>query len=519
MKKKLLALVMAGVMTLGMLTGCGSGGDDKKDSSQSGTNETQQSGEEQEASDNKEGTGKEEEASASNGEKVTLRMIEKDVSPEDPVYQEWVQKFNEGLDQAGINAQIELVSLQSGTYSENLALLLNGGDIPDIIYFQGGDEEFALNQQILEDLTPYIEGSTYIKGMVDARSYIQTRQKNYPYLLYLSVLNTKVPVIRTDILDKCAVKDAFLADPSVENYHQLMVEAKEQGYIAAYTVAGDLAEINNVFDQAFGLSTTWVKGDGGYIYGRVSDNELEELKFYAQLYKEGLLDNEYASNNWEDKENKFFGDGAAIVSGTQGDVIDSYNTKQIKANGESAALTVLPPAKGIAQGYTPIDVSKESRGFAISALCEHKDLAFQVLEYAASPEGRALDLLGFEGTHYNLDADGKYELLDAHDNWYSVIWGLTDNLDTDMMSEKTPYMSEQGLSSLEMFLQYSSEDNAVVIPSEYAVAWDACTAVYKEFAADFVIGNKTEADWDAYVKEWNDAGGAQVTEYINTVLK
>ena len=121
MKKKLLALVMAGVMTLGMLTGCGSGGDDKKDSSQSGTNETQQSGEEQEASDNKEGTGKEEEASASNGEKVTLRMIEKDVSPEDPVYQEWVQKFNEGLDQAGINAQIELVSLQSGTYSENLA--------------------------------------------------------------------------------------------------------------------------------------------------------------------------------------------------------------------------------------------------------------------------------------------------------------------------------------------------------------------------------------------------------------
>lgn len=518
MKKRLLALMMTGMLAVGMLAGCGSS--DAGGATQEAPAEKEESAAqapEQEEAGQEESK---EPESADGGEKVTLRMIEKDVSPEDPVYQEWMERFNAGLEEAGINAQIELVSLQSGTYSENLALLLNSGDIPDIIYFQGGDEDFALNQQILEDLTPYIESSTYIKGMVDARPYIQTRQKNYPYLLYLSVLSTKVPVIRTDIFDKCPVKDTFLADPSVENYHQLMVEAKEQGgYLAAYTVAGDLAEINNVFDQAFGLSTTWVEQDGGYIYGRVSENELEELKFYAQLYKEGLLDNEYASANWEDKENKFFGDGAAIVSGTQGDVVDSYNTKQQKANGEGAVLTVLPPAKGIGQGYTPIDISKESRGMAISALSEHKDLAFQVLEYAASPEGRVLDLLGFEGTHYNIDADGKYELLDAHNSWYSVIWGLTDNLDMSKMSEKTPYMSEQGQKSLDMFLEYSSEDNAVVIPSDYAVAWDACTAVYKEFAADFVMGNKTEADWDAYVQSWNDAGGAQVTEYINTVLK
>ena len=100
-----------------------------------------------------------------------------------------------------------------------------------------------------------------------------------------------------------------------------------------------------------------------------------------------------------------------------------------------------------------------------------------------------------------------------------MIWGLTDNLDMSKMSEKTPYMSEPGEKSLEMFLQYSSNDNAVVIPADYAVAWDACTSVYKEFAADFVMGNKTEADWDAYVEAWNSAGGDQVTEYINTVLK
>lgn len=40
--------------------------------------------------------------------------------------------------------------------------MLLGGDIPDLIYFQGGDEQMA-EQNLLEDLTPYIENSAYIK--------------------------------------------------------------------------------------------------------------------------------------------------------------------------------------------------------------------------------------------------------------------------------------------------------------------------------------------------------------------
>lgn len=95
-----------------------------------------------------------------------------------------------------------------------------------------------------------------------------------------------------------------------------------------------------------------------------------------------------------------------------------YNSNQVAANGEGAALTVLPPAKGVSQGYLPLDVSKESRGFAISAVSEHKDLAFEVLDFAVSEQGRILDLLGTEGTDYKIE-DGKYTLLPDHDNWYA----------------------------------------------------------------------------------------------------
>ena len=52
-------------------------------------------------------------------------------------------------------------------YSTNLGLMLSGGNIPDLIWFQGGDEEFALTQKILVDMTDYVENSVYMKDAME----------------------------------------------------------------------------------------------------------------------------------------------------------------------------------------------------------------------------------------------------------------------------------------------------------------------------------------------------------------
>lgn len=46
--------------------------------------------------------------------------------------------------------------------------------------------------------------------------------------------------------------------------------------------------------------------DGSYIYSAVSDQAKEKLDFYVKLYQEGLLDNDYLTDTWETKENKFY---------------------------------------------------------------------------------------------------------------------------------------------------------------------------------------------------------------------
>ena len=266
--KKILSLVLAGVMVLS-LAACGA----KKEEAPAASSAPAASDPATPADPNKPL------AMGDTANPVTLSIVIKDRSPENADDAAWIATLNQKLLEAGIGAQLELLAMQSGSYATNLGLMLSGGTIPDLIWFQGGDEEFALTQGILADLTSYIDNSVYMKGVME--DYMLERIANYPYLVYLSPASVKVPVMRSDVLDSLACKDEFLADPSVENYYKMFQELKAQGFNAARTVPGNLTEIDNTFDQAFGLTTTWVEQDGAYVYNAVSNGAMDKMDFYA----------------------------------------------------------------------------------------------------------------------------------------------------------------------------------------------------------------------------------------------
>lgn len=102
------------------------------------------------------------ETASSNGV-VTLKMAMKDLSPSNEAHQAYIERIESGLAAKGVNVKLEVAEMPQGNYAENLGLKLLNGDIPDIIYFQGGDQAMA-DQGILEDLTPYIKKSTLIQN-------------------------------------------------------------------------------------------------------------------------------------------------------------------------------------------------------------------------------------------------------------------------------------------------------------------------------------------------------------------
>lgn len=459
-------------------------------------------------------------ASSASKEPVALTMMAKDMPADDAVTTKLLKTIGEGVSkQLGREVTIKMVPMQDGTYSDTMALALQSGTIPDLMYFQGGDYQFAITQKILEDLTPYISGSTYVKAMM--QPYNNERIKNYPYLLWLSPDRTKVPVIRTDWLTQCKTGEALQANPTVENYTAFFKEVKEKFKLsAAITVPNDLSEIDSIFNLAFGVTQTWVKdSDGKYIYSKVSKGEKAKLAFYAELYKEGLLDKTYLTQKWDTKEKAFYDGKVAVVAGTQGAVIKVYDNKMTAQNGAASALTVLPPAKGVAQGFTPSDVSKESRGWAISADSKNKDVAFAVLEYMASPEGQLLDKLGYNGEEYNIDSN-KIVLTDKFAQWYPRFHESIATFNpTTPISEKTPYYPASALSALDMVKKYNTYDNTFVMPDQQVTNWDACQALYLEYTADVISGKKSIDTFDDFVSQWNNLGGKAITEYANTVIK
>lgn len=457
-----------------------------------------------------------------NADPVTLKIVYKDEGTANPVSVKFFEELEKALlKDEGMKVKFELVDLAQGSYAENLNLLLLGGTIPDIIYFQGGDQQIA-TQGLLEDLRPYIEKSTHIKEIMEPHN--KKRMENYPYLLWIKPLAPKVPVVRADWFNKLESSKALMADPTVDNYYAFFKEVVEKkpgsgkpGY--ALTAAGDITEINFIFNSAFGLDTTWIKkADGTYEYSKVSQNEKEKLTFYNKLYKEGLLDPQFITKQWDTKEEAFYKGDAAVITGTAGKIIDLYDGRMQELGGKDASLIALPPAKGPAgQGFGAADVTKESRGLAISSQSPHKEVAFKVFDYLASPKGQMLDRLGFEGEHYEVKND-EIELNEKYyGEWYARFWEPTE-MKSDIKL-KTPLLGKTAVDSLNMASKYYTEDNSFLIPEEYIASWDAMNNLYKEYSTDFITGKKDLADFDKFVEAWNAAGGADITKYANENIK
>ena len=451
---------------------------------------------------------------------TVITCVIKDVSD----YLEMLDKMEVLLAEDGIYVDFQPVEIQEGSYADAVSLMLQSGNIPDLIYFQGGDYQFGITQGILEDLRPYIQSSKNLKNTLGSHSL--ARLENYPYLLWNSTPGNKVPLVRQDWFEQMDTADSLVADPTPENYLAFMRELKAKFTSkTVFTCQGatdGLYELDMVFGQAFGDSQSWVKDkDGKYIYKNVSDNELKKLEFYAQLYKEGLFDNEYLTKKYSAKEQAFYTGEAGIVVGTQNTVVPKYENKMIAANNENATLHVLPPAKGPdgVQALKPVAIDKETRGWAISKYSKNKQLVFDILDWLAGGKGALLDQYGFEGVHYEITADGKLNVLD--NSWWPRFHESLSGYDVGMeIIGQVPLGAKPIMAkATEMANASLILDNSFAIPDELSTEWDAATLVYKEFAADFVAGKKTSADWKAFVAEWNAMGGKAVTDYANKILK
>lgn len=440
---------------------------------------------------------------------TTITIAMKDNSPLDDITKRYFEKVEDVLNEKGLDVHLNLIDIPSDNYSETLNLMVMGESIPDIIYFEGEDQEIA-NQGILADLRPYIENSTYIKDLL--YSHNRARLKNYPYLLWISPNTTTVPVMSKEAFESLEASKVLIEDPSIDNYKTLFEEIKLFGKAsqASITTTSTLKELDNLFNFAFGNTSTWIDdGTGHYVYSKTTINEKNKLHFYRELYNENLLDKSFDKKTLKDKENAFYTNEVGIIFGRAGKTIDLYE-KQI---GED--LIVLPPAKGLAQGYMATDLTKESRGFAISSLSENKDLSFKVLDYLGCDEILALDHLGLKEEHYYIE-DGKAVFAAPHKKWSPKFWE-PEYLELNVETEQ-PIISPIEKESLDAVTMYLCYDKNILLPQELIPLWTRLEDLCNQAAIRFVKGDIPEEEYDRLMMSWYEDGGDVITEYANQYL-
>ncbi|MCT4598979.1 MAG: extracellular solute-binding protein [Vallitalea sp.] len=447
---------------------------------------------------------------------TTLTLVQKDFSPYNNEDNEYIQEINKTLIENNIQAKLELVELPKGDYSEQLKNIIDSGNAPDIIWFRDGMDKDISNKGQLVNLTKYVNDSDVFQNSME--SYHKTRIQNYPYLLRIRYNTPKIAAVRKDWLDSLSLS----VPVTVDDYYNVLKafansDFDDNGKKDTYgiTATGDTTRLDDVFNTAFGLPTTWVKNENdSYVYSRVTHNEKEKLLFYRKLMEEHILDPNYGTTKWDTMEEKLYNGKVGMIIGSSGKVIDIYNRKLIDNEVNTELIALHPPKgkEGLA-GFAPINVNGEERGFAISSTCENIDLAFTVLEFMASDKGQFLDRLGIEGREYNIDSNGKVICTNKANQWYARFF------DVPSWESPIPLLSEIAKQSLQITESYYIEDNSFNIPKEYKSKWESMNKLYREYSYKIISGEYELNKFDEFVDKWYMMGGKEITELANKTIK
>ena len=146
-----------------------------------------------------------------------------------------------------------------------------------------------------------------------------------------------------------------------------------------------------------------------------------------------------------------------------------------------------------------------------------KDAAWAVLEFMATPEGRILDKVGIEGVHYTVEG-GKIVFTDAFSGWWAHFWDTTNNFDPQNPSLAEPVLTPAASDSLDKVNEYMVMDTNLLIPQELTPQWDAMNNLYNEYATDIVRGIKPVDAFDEFVEKWNEAGGDDMHDLLQSTF-
>lgn len=416
--RKILSLLTATALCVGMLAGCG-GSDSNTNTSDSG-NAASGSGTSSSTDSGNAGT-----ETASGSEDLTPITFE--VFLADANNDSWDNPVGNAITAAtGVTLEITYPVTSTGDAAEDVALMIANDEYPDMIYAKGAATSLY-EAGALIDMTDLIEqyGPNIKKMYGDELEKLKWGSGDEG-IYQLSYAGVGAQTLKTG--GGCQIQFAALKEndykypTTLEEYEALIKQ-----YMAAHPTTEDGLETIGI-----SMSTTdwhwmitlgnpagfiadaapdngqWVIDDNyNCYYKHVTPEEKEYFQWLCRMYEEGVLDPDFATQTHDDYIAKLSSGRVVAITDAEWD----YNQAQQVLIGDGKMdktycglpVTLRADQKAPALLYQGLQVGW---GIAITKSCEDPVRAIKFLDYLCSDEGSVLHKWGIEGEHYFLDDNG-----------------------------------------------------------------------------------------------------------------
>lgn len=310
------------------------------------------------------------------------------------------------------NIEIDLTSVLTSELKEKRNLLLTGGEYPEVFIKSGiASDEYGMDGILLplEDLIrEYAPNLTALLDETDGWQYI-TAADGHVYSLPMG--NEETPRTTPYWINKKWLDNLGLSEPaSYEELYQVLKAFKEEDangngdpndeipYLASTTRSPMILMAYQ--DYTYDSSSFMSMIDGELQYVCTHESYKEFLAWLKKLADEGLLDKDSAFTSNIDQQR---------ATGQSGDVVGSFADTggfQTVGRDNDSDYVILTPFQ---TGTYPISDPYTANALAITDACEHPEVIVAWADYFYSEEGAALAWMGVEGETYQMNDDGTWE--------------------------------------------------------------------------------------------------------------
>ena len=431
--KRFVSIALTGVMTLGLLGGCGNGGKNQKEAETSKETQTSKasSSDQAAASKDKLDAGA---TAASNGMKLpklpdnTLKLevsiAEYQQSSDDTMIQkEWKKRMEQYL---GCKLDITWTRTPATDYSENELVVLQSGRVPDIASVTKG---VAVNEYgedgTLLNLSDYTDYMVYYPDYMQDTNGGEDFAKNEDGSMYYFMDGFYNPddiqgaqsftafAYRFDLLKE----NGWEPPTTLDEYTNLCENMQKK--IDDGSLNLDYVMINNTKDYPLyrgfvGIFHTWdclYYNGKNWAYGPLEDNFRTMLQYLNGLYEKGYIDPEFATADFNQGQTKATTNVGGICPTLWAGSVASWNNAKVDDKMEWG-LAFLPedadygtPWKwGSRQAGKSLN---NGMGIYISADTEYPEYTVAMIDYQYSDQMVQLMNWGIEGETYKIDGEKK----------------------------------------------------------------------------------------------------------------